>query len=145
MLDSGLFVSSNGFACSFEKTINEVVALFLVVFIFGSSSDYQCVQVNETNADTPYSKSYIMFRLSVLDQFFGISSCYVEKMTADEQFGRVETTSQYLRMPSFTGRKKRMKMRVEPGSQKPPRPKFLLLQSLDNGFCIRSHQHPFPQ
>ena len=36
-----------------------------------------------------------MFRLSVLDQFFGISSCYVEKMTADEQFGRVETTSQY--------------------------------------------------
>ena len=29
MLDSGLFVSSNGFACSFEKTINEVLALFL--------------------------------------------------------------------------------------------------------------------
>ena len=95
MLDSGLFVSSNGFACSFEKTINEVVALFLVVFVFGSSSDYQSVQVNEINADTPYSKSYIMFRLSVLDQFFGFASCYVEKMTADEQFGRVENTSQY--------------------------------------------------
>ena len=29
VLDSGLFVSSNGFACSFEKTINEVLALFL--------------------------------------------------------------------------------------------------------------------
>ena len=110
---------------------------------FGSLESLECTsQWNQCRQ--PYSKFY-MFQILVSDQFLGFSSCYVEKMTTDKQFGRVENTKSVSCACeiSLPGRKQRMKMRVKPGSPKPTRPKLLLLQSFHNRFLYQEPSAPF--